>query len=263
MFFNGKMLTANGNFTTTMQCILGSGEPTAETLGAVGCMYMDSYNGDLYKCTAENDGLLTWEFIGNRFSAILIGGKEDVGREIEISAGLPELSETGHPLYGRLVFYCTDDDQQTQLCNIADGTEDNHAATVGQMNTAVDTRISKTLLWENASPSSVFGAQTLNISLVGYDELEVEFLVYGKSTASFGDLRKKITIPIEGTVIGGGYAGGEAYTFINTTTICQRGFVVKSMNSLQFLAATNVGSSITSVTNYMTPMKIYGIKGVQ
>lgn len=41
-------------------CIKGIGAPTSSTEGAVGCLYMDTDTGDLYKCTAVADGVYTW-----------------------------------------------------------------------------------------------------------------------------------------------------------------------------------------------------------
>lgn len=41
-------------------CIIGEGAPTTTTEGAVGCFYMDSTNGDIYKCTNVADGVYTW-----------------------------------------------------------------------------------------------------------------------------------------------------------------------------------------------------------
>ena len=40
--------------------IKGSGAPTTETEGAVGCLYMNTDNGDLYKCIASVEGVQTW-----------------------------------------------------------------------------------------------------------------------------------------------------------------------------------------------------------
>lgn len=45
--------------------ITGSGAPTTTTEGAVGCLYMDTGTGDLYKCTAAVDGVYTWVEAGN------------------------------------------------------------------------------------------------------------------------------------------------------------------------------------------------------
>lgn len=44
--------------------ITGSGAPTTATEGAVGCLYMDSDTGELYKCTAAAAENYTWEIFG-------------------------------------------------------------------------------------------------------------------------------------------------------------------------------------------------------
>lgn len=46
-------------------CIPGTGAPTPATEGAVGCLYMDTNTGDLYKCIAVADGVYTWSGAGN------------------------------------------------------------------------------------------------------------------------------------------------------------------------------------------------------
>lgn len=42
-------------------CITGAGAPTASTEGAVGCFYMDTDTGIVYKCTAAGNSTYTWE----------------------------------------------------------------------------------------------------------------------------------------------------------------------------------------------------------
>lgn len=42
-------------------CITGSGAPTTTTEGAVGCLYMDTDKGGLYKCVAVNNGEYAWD----------------------------------------------------------------------------------------------------------------------------------------------------------------------------------------------------------
>ena len=37
-------------------CLTGRGEPTVETEGAVGCLYMDISTGDMYKCISAVSG---------------------------------------------------------------------------------------------------------------------------------------------------------------------------------------------------------------
>ena len=46
--------------TKEIPCLTGKGKPTAETAGAVGCWYMDTDSGTVYKCTAAADGVYTW-----------------------------------------------------------------------------------------------------------------------------------------------------------------------------------------------------------
>ena len=48
---------------TQIPSIPGSGVPTEETEGAVGCLYMNTDTGTLYKCVAAVDGVYTWEEI--------------------------------------------------------------------------------------------------------------------------------------------------------------------------------------------------------
>lgn len=45
-------------------CILGSGAPTTATEGGVGCFYMDTDNGEVYKCIAVTDNTYTWAPLG-------------------------------------------------------------------------------------------------------------------------------------------------------------------------------------------------------
>lgn len=54
--------------------ITESGAPTTETEGAVGCLYMDTDTGNLYKCTAVVDGEYTWVEAGNGSSSVSGGG---------------------------------------------------------------------------------------------------------------------------------------------------------------------------------------------
>ena len=79
-------------------CLTGLGEPTTETDGAVGCLYMDESTGDLYKCTAAIDGVYTWVALEVGTS----GGNTDGGNGTNIvtfdlvALGLPNMNaDTG------------------------------------------------------------------------------------------------------------------------------------------------------------------------
>ena len=54
-----------GTEVSQIPCIRGKGEPTTATVGAVGCQYMNTDNGNLYKCTAVVEGACTWVKIGD------------------------------------------------------------------------------------------------------------------------------------------------------------------------------------------------------
>lgn len=56
-----KSLNLFGVEVQQIPSITGSGAPTTATEGAVGCFYMDTNNGDIYKCIAVTDGAYTWE----------------------------------------------------------------------------------------------------------------------------------------------------------------------------------------------------------
>lgn len=68
-------------------CIKGNGEPTIATIGAVGCLYMDTLNGEIYKCTAVENGIYTW----NNLSS----GKSTVHKGAWINS-LPEREEADY-----------------------------------------------------------------------------------------------------------------------------------------------------------------------
>jgi surface protein len=51
-------------------CIKGENAPTTSTEGAVGCLYMNTLTGDIYKCTAASDGTYTWSIIGNNITKL-------------------------------------------------------------------------------------------------------------------------------------------------------------------------------------------------
>lgn len=57
-------------------CLTGQGEPTTETEGAVGCLYMDIGSGDLYKCVAVLDNEYVWKVAASNTSG---GGESDGG----------------------------------------------------------------------------------------------------------------------------------------------------------------------------------------
>lgn len=59
-----KFFNLFGTRVRQIPCLKGSGTPNGETKGAVGCLYMNTDNGYLYKCTAVVDGVCTWARVG-------------------------------------------------------------------------------------------------------------------------------------------------------------------------------------------------------
>ena len=59
-----KSFNLFGVDATQIPCITGSGTPATTTEAAVGCFYMDEDTGDIYKCTAVDNGVYTWEKFG-------------------------------------------------------------------------------------------------------------------------------------------------------------------------------------------------------
>ena len=69
-----KHLNIFGVEAKEIPCIQGIGAPTESTEGAVGCLYMDTDTGEIYKCIAVENYKRTWinteEKIGDIESAL-------------------------------------------------------------------------------------------------------------------------------------------------------------------------------------------------
>lgn len=59
-----KHLNLFGVEAKEIPCITGMSTPVAATAGAVGCLYMNTITGEIYKCVAAADGVYTWEPVG-------------------------------------------------------------------------------------------------------------------------------------------------------------------------------------------------------
>lgn len=58
-FVDSRNMFGNGP-TKEIPCLTGKGKPTTATVGAAGCLYMNTDSGAVYKCTAASDGVYTW-----------------------------------------------------------------------------------------------------------------------------------------------------------------------------------------------------------
>ena len=147
---------------------------------------------------------------------------------------------------------------QTTATN-AHGAIDNHIAdknnphtvTCEQIGAATkeyaDTKTSMVLLWENASPTSAFAAQTVNVDFSGFTHYAIEYRTY--ATRPFSECSASISIDNSCRLAGHG-----------STFYSCRDF---DPNTHEFTdARESLGDGQTVNNNGAVPLKIYGIKGV-
>lgn len=110
------------------------------------------------------------------------------------------------------------------------------------------------LLWENASPESSFGAQSIAINLSEYSKIQVIF------NYAYNSAEQYTAVADIGTSGAGNflyYIAGNGYPGFR-----QRGFYPES-NGVKFDTAYSKRANQTDTTespNYVIPCKIYGIK---
>ena len=114
--------------------------------------------------------------------------------------------------------------------------------------------ISMELLWENASPTSDFAAQTISLDLSEYDEVEIEYICHGSTSH-----KKRVKGKIGEAVIGDMVMSNVGYTAGSTVYAGFRAMQINS-NGIAFQAAC---SYVATANNLVKPIKIYGIKGVK
>lgn len=108
------------------------------------------------------------------------------------------------------------------------------------------------LLWENASPTSPFAAQTISLGLSNYTEIEVEFRHnYSDDTSNFQKARvgaaKAFIFVME---------SGDTYTYTYTRQF------IPGVNGVEFLNGCFFNGNTTTAQNErIVPVKIYGIRG--
>ena len=117
------------------------------------------------------------------------------------------------------------------------------------------------LLWENASPSSQFPAQTLAMDLSEYDFLYVECLTHYNS-GSFHWYRKSsiVKVPPKGTTFFhqvDGFGQEAAHFTLRAFNVTTEG-----VNFGASYYANSYGGNVATSNNNYIPLSVYGIKGV-
>lgn len=111
-------------------------------------------------------------------------------------------------------------------------------------------------IWENASPSSSFAAQTISLDLSGYTAIAVMFH-YSNATETSG-VRMAF-------VDGSAYEAAQFNGIQNSgiTYVSRRTFTVTAAGvdfAAAYHKATNSTASVSADNGYMIPVAIYGIK---
>ena len=131
-------------------------------------------------------------------------------------------------------------------------TEEGYVADARALKMLNDSKLSMELLWENASPTSSFAAQTVSIDLSDYDEIEVEherYVPYG------GVSFEKARVGTQGILKYIELSEAASYLFV-------RRFVVDT-KSIKFEEAILSSCGAGVIDNWrVVPLRIYGIKGV-
>lgn len=111
-----------------------------------------------------------------------------------------------------------------------------------------DGAVSITKVWENASPTSAFAAQTLTIDLSQYDSVQIVYRMLSTQ------LYEVMYQAIKGSVLfANAVSGSSTNDWSRVTTI----------NSDSIVFASGEQGSSSNINTVMIPYKIYGIKGVQ
>lgn len=111
--------------------------------------------------------------------------------------------------------------------------------------------VSKKLLWQNASPKSEFPAQTINLDLSEYDEVEIEIF---SSTSTSAVVFQKVTKGKQAVLV--------SQTYSYRYRMCEA-----TETGIEFNSGGVFGTDWKQLSSggdlYTIPYKIYGIKGAQ
>lgn len=129
--------------------------------------------------------------------------------------------------------------------------------------------ITSTKVWENASPTSQFAAQTIALDLTEFDAVIIKWETSGRSTYPvFQTVNPTDLIPVGSKKSCIAVTGSSFTTSSNAETLCLRSVSVDT-SGVQFYKGTcndyyNGGTKEFGAQDnfYMVPLAIYGVKGV-
>ena len=130
-----------------------------------------------------------------------------------------------------------------------------------KINTLNKNKIEIVKLWENASPTSSFAKQTINLDMTGYDYIDV-YVVRNKATdANFQSSAYRLRLPVDTHLI------FIEPPNINNVEYYARGITItSSKDKITFTSgmrrALNLSNLSTNTDEVVIPVEIYGIKGV-
>lgn len=117
-------------------------------------------------------------------------------------------------------------------------------------------------LWENASPTSDFAAQSITVDLNGYQEAEIAWSLFvnsdGKITRCFNESYLSALPAQSGAVGCMATRAYEGYTAERFLTLSDD--TISFGNAVRY---NNYAGSYTQLNSLLIPLAIYGIKGVE
>ena len=127
--------------------------------------------------------------------------------------------------------------------------------------------ISRTLLWQNASPSSQFVAQSIELFIDGYDAIEVIFFDWTPSMISSGvnfntsRFTSSGMVPCSPSGSTNNYSSSSAAMFTEALNFAIREFNIRPSTGYIVFNDAHTNNSSDYVDNeYMIPYRIYGIR---
>ena len=178
----------------------------------------------------------------------------DVNGNVNIDASaMGALSKLGDTMEGAL------DMGDNKITNLATPTDDNDAVSRKYVDDGLNKKLSKELVWKNASPTSSFGEQEITLADNDATEYEVHFRM--ASGENFAVFRIKVGETAVASIVRA--SNGVA---VGNWLLAIRHFEMRSKTKIKFYGGYYSTSALpdhyVSVDDWGIPMEVYAIKGV-